>query len=202
MTEELPDQVADVYRKLAEATAGLGVVHKTQTADTGKYTYRYASLSDVIDAVNEQLEKLSLVFWQPIQLVDQNMQIITVIADKTTGVTVSFAGPAFPVKGDPQAVGSAISYARRYALTSLFGLKVEDDDGAMAHRAETKPGQRTQAEAEIRELVRQLPEPKRERFQADFIDTFGCTLTNLPESRHGEALANTLSWLDAHKDTE
>jgi len=33
-----------------------------------------------------------------------------------------------PVKNDPQAVGSAITYARRYALSSVLGLNVDDDD--------------------------------------------------------------------------
>lgn len=33
-------------------------------------------------------------------------------------------------KADPQGAGSAITYARRYALVSMLGLNVdEDDDG-------------------------------------------------------------------------
>jgi hypothetical protein len=33
---------------------------------------------------------------------------------------------------DPQAVGSAISYARRYAVSSILSLNVSDDDGNKA----------------------------------------------------------------------
>lgn len=36
--------------------------------------------------------------------------------------------------GDPQAVGSAITYLRRYALQSVAGVAPEDDDGEAAHR--------------------------------------------------------------------
>lgn len=35
--------------------------------------------------------------------------------------------------GDPQAVGSAITYLRRYALQSVAGVAPEDDDGEAAH---------------------------------------------------------------------
>lgn len=36
--------------------------------------------------------------------------------------------------GDPQAVGSAITYLRRYALQSVAGVAPEDDDAEAAHR--------------------------------------------------------------------
>ena len=36
------------------------------------------------------------------------------------------------VKSDPQAAGSAITYARRYALQALFGIPAVDDDGEAA----------------------------------------------------------------------
>lgn len=36
--------------------------------------------------------------------------------------------------GDPQSVGSAISYLRRYAWQSVAGVAPEDDDGEAAHR--------------------------------------------------------------------
>ena len=35
-------------------------------------------------------------------------------------------------KADPQGMGSAITYARRYALTSMLGMVTEDDDGEAA----------------------------------------------------------------------
>ncbi len=37
--------------------------------------------------------------------------------------------------GDPQSVGSAISYLRRYALQSVAGVAAEDDDAETAHRS-------------------------------------------------------------------
>jgi hypothetical protein len=37
-----------------------------------------------------------------------------------------------PVKSDPQGIGSAITYARRYTLASIAGIATEDDDGNAA----------------------------------------------------------------------
>jgi hypothetical protein len=93
-------------------------------------------------------------------------------------------------------VGSAVSYGRRYALTSLFALKVEDDDGGMAHRAVARPGERTVAEKEVRAIVAKLDKDAAAAFQSEFMEEFGSTLTNLPESRHGEALAFAKLWIE------
>jgi hypothetical protein len=41
------------------------------------------------------------------------------------------------VKQDPQAAGSAITYARRYALQSIAGIPSEDDDGQSAMAGKT-----------------------------------------------------------------
>lgn len=37
-----------------------------------------------------------------------------------------------PVKNDPQAIGSCITYARRYSLAAIVGISPEDDDGNAA----------------------------------------------------------------------
>lgn len=42
-------------------------------------------------------------------------------------------------KADPQGMGSAITYARRYALTAMLGMVTEDDDGESAKALKTKP---------------------------------------------------------------
>jgi hypothetical protein len=41
--------------------------------------------------------------------------------------------------GDPQSVGSAISYLRRYALQSVAGIAAEDDDAESVHSPSRRP---------------------------------------------------------------
>ena len=48
---------------------------------------------------------------------------------------------------DPQKMGSGITYAKRYALQSAFGLPSEDDDGNIA--AQPKPNQPTTKPSEF-----------------------------------------------------
>ena len=54
------------------------------------------------------------------------------------------------VKLDPQAVGSAITYARRYALSAMIGIVSDDDDGESAMgrtpTPQAKPAQAQQAQ--------------------------------------------------------
>jgi len=196
MTDTPNPAVQNLYVKIAAAVASMGDVHKTKTADTGKYKYSYASLSDTIDAVNEALEAQKLAMMQPIIHEGDYMAVLTVIIDRDTGDSASFPGPPFKIMADPQAVGSAVSYGRRYALTSLFALKVEDDDGGMAHRAVSRPGERTPAEKEVRAIVAKLDKDAAAAFQTDFMDEFSSTLTNLPESRHGDALTWAKLWVE------
>lgn len=182
--------------KLARARLLVKPVTKSQTADTGKYTYTYASLGSVMEAVDAACAEVKLSWWQHIHTVEGGWQLDTVLFDLEDESPESqmavWGGPINTIKADPQANGSALTYARRYGLTTLFGLNQEDDDGAMAHRAATTPNERTPAEKEIRRIVAGLPDAmSREDFQAEFITHFGATLSQLPESKHGDALTWT-----------
>lgn len=197
------EQASKVLAKLAAARGHVRTVAKTKTADTGSYTYKYASLSDVLSAVDAALEGQSLQWVQHVRQIGEagdRWQLVTTLIDTETGATVEFGGPINPVKGEPQAQGSALTYARRYALVTLFGMNVDDDDGAQAQRAavaETSSATRTGAEQQIRELIKGLGSRKeQDSFKADFRDTFGCGLSELPESRHGEALSFAKHWMD------
>lgn len=55
----------------------------------------------------------------------------------TSGEYLSSVSRLAPVKSDPQSVGSAITYMRRYALMSLLGLVADDDDDANAASGKT-----------------------------------------------------------------
>lgn len=50
----------------------------------------------------------------------------------TSGQWVEDMASAMLATGDPQAVGSAITYLRRYSLQSIAGVAPEDDDGEAA----------------------------------------------------------------------
>jgi hypothetical protein len=59
---------------------------------------------------------------------DNNLTTLIMHAD--SGEYIESTYNIHPTKNDPQATGSAITYARRYALVSILCLNVDDDDDA------------------------------------------------------------------------
>jgi hypothetical protein len=98
----------------------------------------YADLESIVNAVQPALTKNGLGFIQPISLVDGLMVITTTIIH-TSGQSISSIYPIDPVKKDPQGYGSAITYARRYALSAMLGVVTGDDDDGNAASSNAKP---------------------------------------------------------------
>lgn len=92
---------------------------------------KYADLVAVIKAIKEPFEKNDLSYMQfPITTPD-GIGVITRINHKSGEFIESeFTLPL--TKLDPQAAGSAITYARRYALQAICGVPAVDDDAEMA----------------------------------------------------------------------
>lgn len=91
----------------------------------------YATLASVVNYVNEQGFDLQ---W-PTQLVDGRLYVDTAVRKKGTDKWIA-SNCLIPVEvGDSrgmsvmQALGSALTYARRYSTCGAFGLATTDDDG-------------------------------------------------------------------------
>ena len=186
---EINSQRAALFQKLGRASIAIQPVVKDQTADLDKYDYNYATLSSVMAAVDAACATENLAWVQTTDVEGDRWTLDTMLIDLDTGHAQSFSGMPGTVKGDPQAMGSAMTYYRRYGLVTLFGMNQLDDDGGKAHRAAATPNARTPAEIEIRQTIGTWPAEDRAMFANAFKDQFGSTLTNLPESRHGDALA-------------
>lgn len=192
-----------IAARFARAVRTVAAVPKDRVADTGSYKYRYTDLSDVLRVVKTALELHNLVLVQQVRTDSEKLLIVdTCVYDLDTGESLCFPGIGVPVKTDPQANGSTITYGRRYALTALFALEVEDDDGRAAHVAATQAGRRTEAEAEIRSVIATLTDPQKDVFKTEFLSVFKCGLTDLATSRHGDALTWVKEWLATLEATE
>jgi hypothetical protein len=90
---------------------------------------KYATLSNTLDAIQMPLSECGLVFSQH----PDGNSLTTIVVHVESGEFFQSTYDLSPVKSDPQSIGSAITYARRYALTSILGLNIDDDDdGNMA----------------------------------------------------------------------
>lgn len=114
-----------IYKKLHEAKLEIGKVAKN--AKNPHFKNTYADLNALIEAVEPILLEKGLVLLQPIK----DGRVFTLVCDVESGECIeSFID--LPTGGTPQAMGSAITYYRRYTLQSLLSLQAVDDDGHQA----------------------------------------------------------------------
>lgn len=100
-----------------------------KSANNPFFKSKYASLDAILEVVTPILNKNGLFIVQIPVNDDGRIGVYTKIFYKD-GECVSGSFTMTLAKNDPQGAGSAITYARRYALVSMLGLNVEDDDDA------------------------------------------------------------------------
>ncbi len=111
---------------------------KNKRADAGRAgSYRYADLPTVLDVVRPALTANGFAVMQfPCEL--EGEPALTTVLIHTSGEWIETTVKIRPADNRPQAIGSAQTYARRYALLALCGIAADDDDDG---RAASKPAQ-------------------------------------------------------------
>ena len=118
----------ELLTALANVKKEVGVLSKTETNPFFKS--KYFDINSLIQQVEPLLEKNGLVLLQPIL----NGVVTSEIWHVETSQKVSSEINLGTIN-DPQKLGSAITYYRRYTLQSLLGLQAEDDDGNKASQS-------------------------------------------------------------------
>jgi hypothetical protein len=118
-------ETKNIYQKLHEAKLEIGKVAKN--AKNPHFKNTYADLNALIEAVEPILLEKGLVLLQPIK----EGKVFTVITDITNSYSVESYIDLTPGL-TAQALGSQITYFRRYTLSSLLTLQAIDDDGQQA----------------------------------------------------------------------
>lgn len=123
----------NLAKALAQFQSDLPKVGKDKTAKMGTYSYTYADLASLTHTVLPLLTENGLSFVAAPRQTDNGYEL--------AGILLHVSGEqiegALPIYGrQPQEIGSAITYARRYLLGCLTGVVTEDDDdGATATKA-------------------------------------------------------------------
>jgi len=98
-----------------------------KTASNPYFKSKYAPLDAIVDATRPVLAKHGLAIQQTPLFLEGAAGVDTTILHKSGHSTTTTL--LLPLKDQsPQGVGSAITYARRYALAAVLGLATEDDD--------------------------------------------------------------------------
>lgn len=92
---------------------------------------KYADLASIWDACREALSTNGLAVLQIPNETPDGM-LLTTMVTHSSGQWFRSSYPVRPVQATPQGLGSAITYARRYALMAMVGIAPEDDDGEAA----------------------------------------------------------------------
>ncbi|WKW87084.1 ERF family DNA pairing protein [Microbacterium phage Nicole72] len=135
---QTPDEYPTLWHALAAFQRTLPSIRKGQTAtvtrkDGGQgYSYDYADLTDVSEVVLPALGAVGLAWHTSLDTEDGNLVIRWELVHGPSGDSRTGTIPVGRTGQDWQGIGSAITYARRYALTAATGVAPggDDNDGA------------------------------------------------------------------------
>ena len=102
-----------------------------KAASNPAFKSKYADLSEVVEATVPALNSVGIGVIQAPEF-DGDLVSVTTIFIHESGASLTGVLRLKPSKTDPQGVGSAITYARRYSLLAMTGAAPEDDDGNAA----------------------------------------------------------------------
>ena len=124
----------NLYEKLYRVQAEVGEISKEKKNPF--YSSAYFDINSLIGHLTPILQKNKLLLLQPVE----DGCVVSKVIDVDSGECIA-SKMMLPDIQDPQKIGSAITYYRRYTLASLLALQAEDDDGnkASGKSAPTKP---------------------------------------------------------------
>ena len=149
----MPDDKTAISTALLEAQRAYPPI--VADATNPHFRSNYVSLGGLIETVLPILNSNGVVLVQAPSIGDHGPVLTTLLVHAESGEELFTSTPLYMGKQDAQAHGSAITYARRYALMCLLGVVGdEDDDGNAAVATQESMGQASQrqARAERREF--------------------------------------------------
>lgn len=148
------DDISQLIAALAQAQGAFEQVLKDEHAKVESrregarsYSYDYASLAAVLRAVRPHLSAAGIALIQAPVAGQQAVRVITFLGH-SSGQWMRNELAIGITSTDAQTIGSAITYARRYALMSLLGVAPEDDDDG--EQATTSQDGRPEAGNQVR----------------------------------------------------
>ena len=121
----------ELLKNLAAAKKEIGAISKD--SKNPFFKSKYFDINQLLEHVEPILLKNGLLLTQPIK----ENRVYSIVWDIKTGDSFE-SYLELPNLVDPQKIGSAISYYRRYSCQSLLSIQSEDDDGNKAAKKEPK----------------------------------------------------------------
>lgn len=133
------ESIKELAAALLKARPGMGRILKDSTAkiegQKANYSYKYADLANTFEAVLPSLLEHGVLMIQSTDSSDPTIVTVqTRLYHAASGEWMESELSIKPTASDAKAIGSAITYARRYSIQPLLGLATEDDDGTQASK--------------------------------------------------------------------
>jgi hypothetical protein len=119
------ESITSLSKSLVDFHGQMGKVAKDSV--NPHFRNKYASLSTIIEAVTPILHGCGLSI---IQMPCGSNEITTILLHVSGEYISSTYQMPVQKQNDPQALGSAITYARRYAIGAFLSLNIDEDDDA------------------------------------------------------------------------
>src|SRR5690349_19447899 len=122
---EKSPSIVNLAKALKQFHANMGKI--TKVATNPFFNSKFCTLSKILETIKQPLQDAGLSFTQ---FPTGQYGLTTVLMHGESGEYMQCDYFMQPLKQDPQAAGSVISYMRRYALAAVLGLNLEEDDDA------------------------------------------------------------------------
>jgi len=174
--EILEKRKVNLYKSLAAFQQECPVIHKA----TKGYGYSYSDLPTIFNIINPLLKKHNLGFTQLIQ----GQAIQTVLFSTETGETMESLTDIpsnVNLKGmnEFQVLGSAVTYIRRYALSSMLGIVTDKDTDASGEQKPNLPSKPKITDANLDKYLNALAAGTTKMDKVEFIAYYDLTSEQL-----------------------
>ena len=125
---------SDDFTLIAAAlVAAIGEIETaSKDAKNPHFNSKYADLTSIVEVSKSPLAKNGIGVMQPPTVTDGDFVTVTTILLHKSGQWMACELTMRAATESPQAIGSTITYARRYGLSGILGITAEDDDGNAA----------------------------------------------------------------------
>ena len=139
------DSTKEIFTALVNFHKEVGKIKKD--SNNPFFKSKYASLSGILEAIDEPLSKNGLALVQ----FPEGENALTTRLCHVSGEWLESTYIMKPLKDTPQDRGSSITYQRRYAVGAILSLNIDDDDdgNAASLPKQTTPQKQEPAQAKV-----------------------------------------------------
>lgn len=135
-SELMSSEINELAKALVKAQAVMTSAQKD--GSNPHFNSSFATLDSIWKAIRKPLVEHGLCVVQ--SLLPDNTLVTTLLHE--SGQWVRSYQKLNPVRNDPQGIGSALTYGRRYSLAALVGICQADDDGEEGSETQQEPVQK------------------------------------------------------------